>query len=256
MYQVIKYRLTSEGTIPTFVENGGYFSVQDNLYPPPQQRFIVGISVQNPVGDFEVVADEQQLMALVGCTEIQARTLFSMCACYNDGTYPISNSQQPTPSELDRVQNAKQTATAFLTAKIGVVNPDLKYSLTYFSQETQTDIADLFDNGVYIVKVSNNVVTEWYKYYVFVDGIEYFGVSLNLETSTVEDKYLESPQGLVKFSSNPSDPPSVVIYGNWYSVPNENKARLSNFPYKAAVQKWINRPYGFILEYALPNANA
>lgn len=252
MHQVIKYRLTPEGTIPEFVKDGGYFAIQDYLYPPPQTRFMIGLSVQNPIGDFEVIANQQQLMGLVGCTEIQARSIFSICASYNDGTYPVSNSKQPDPEEIARVQNELQVATNFLINKIGAITQPLTYRLTYFNQETQSNIADLFGNKDYVVKVENGVVSEWYQYRVVVDGVLYFGVSLNPVTNAVEDKYLETQQGFVKLPMDPMEKPTPIINGGWYSIPDENKAQLSNFPYKASIQKWVSRPYGFILEYALP----
>ena len=65
-YQAIKYRLTEEGSVPDFIFQdpsgmSGLYPVYDNVYPYPRNVVLVGISVDNPVGDFEVFTTKSDL---------------------------------------------------------------------------------------------------------------------------------------------------------------------------------------------------
>jgi len=65
-HQMIKYRLTTEGTIPDFVcssneSMGGSYAVNDNLVASPQDWLLVDISEDGATGDFEVVASQADL---------------------------------------------------------------------------------------------------------------------------------------------------------------------------------------------------
>lgn len=65
-HQMIKYRLTTEGTIPDFVcssneSMGGSYGVNDSLVASPQDWLLVDISEDGATGDFEVVASQADL---------------------------------------------------------------------------------------------------------------------------------------------------------------------------------------------------
>lgn len=65
-HQCIKYRLNPNGTIPDCLylgEDGvgGVYPVADPSMPPPLDTVMIGISVDNPVGFFEVVPSQQAL---------------------------------------------------------------------------------------------------------------------------------------------------------------------------------------------------
>lgn len=67
-HQVIKYRLTAEGTIPSFLclhpeGVGGVFVVGDPTTPSPRDMIMIGISEDNNIGDAEVVATQADLEA-------------------------------------------------------------------------------------------------------------------------------------------------------------------------------------------------
>jgi hypothetical protein len=67
-HQVIKYRLTEEGAVPSFLclhpeGVGGVFVVNDPATPSPQDMVMVGISEANNTGDAEVVATQADLEA-------------------------------------------------------------------------------------------------------------------------------------------------------------------------------------------------
>lgn len=66
MKQVIKYRLTAEGTVPSFLYLGddgvgGVYVTVDPSTPAPRDMVMVGISVDDAAGDFEVVPTQQDL---------------------------------------------------------------------------------------------------------------------------------------------------------------------------------------------------
>lgn len=65
-HQVIKYRLTAEGTIPSFLclhpeGVGGVFVVTDPATPSPRDLVMVGISEANDTGDAEIIATQADL---------------------------------------------------------------------------------------------------------------------------------------------------------------------------------------------------
>lgn len=67
-HQVIKYRLTSEGTIPDFLylgEDGvgGVYCVPDPSNPAPMDWVMIGISKDGATGLFEVVPSKAALEA-------------------------------------------------------------------------------------------------------------------------------------------------------------------------------------------------
>lgn len=77
--QMMKYRLTAEGTIPSFLylgEDGvgGVWGVEDPNTPWPRDLVQVGITNNNATGDFEVIptkADLQNYLAVVGANWTQ-----------------------------------------------------------------------------------------------------------------------------------------------------------------------------------------
>ena len=66
--QMIKYRLTAEGTIPDFLYLGqdgvgGVYGVGDPNTAWPRDYVQVGITNDNATGDFEVIATKDDLLA-------------------------------------------------------------------------------------------------------------------------------------------------------------------------------------------------
>jgi len=67
-HKVIKYRLTAEGTIPSFLclhpeGVGGVFVVGDPATPSPRDIIMIGISEGDDTGDAEVVETQTDLEA-------------------------------------------------------------------------------------------------------------------------------------------------------------------------------------------------
>ena len=65
---VIKYRLTAEGTVPDFLylgEDGvgGVYGVADSSTTGPRDLVMIGITNDDATGDFEVVATQADLEA-------------------------------------------------------------------------------------------------------------------------------------------------------------------------------------------------
>jgi hypothetical protein len=78
-HQVIKYRLTAEGTVPSFLclhpeGVGGVFVVGDPATPSPRDMVMIGLSDTDDTGDAEVIptqADLQAYLAAVGANWTQ-----------------------------------------------------------------------------------------------------------------------------------------------------------------------------------------
>ena len=78
-HHCIKYRLTAEGTVPSFLclhENGvgGVFVVGDPSTPSPRDMVMIGLSDTDDTGDAEVIptqADLQAYLAAVGANWTQ-----------------------------------------------------------------------------------------------------------------------------------------------------------------------------------------
>jgi hypothetical protein len=78
-HHCIKYRLTTEGTVPSFLclhENGvgGVFVVADHAAPSPRDMVMIGLTENDDTGDAEVIssqADLQAYLAAVGANWMQ-----------------------------------------------------------------------------------------------------------------------------------------------------------------------------------------
>ena len=67
-HRMMKYRLTAEGTVPTFLclhaeGVGGVFVVGDPGTPSPRDMVMVGISETDDIGDAEAIATKADLLA-------------------------------------------------------------------------------------------------------------------------------------------------------------------------------------------------
>jgi len=67
-YQCIKYRLTADGEIPSFLGigsdiPGGVYPTEDLLTEGPRRLILVGISGETDIGDSEVIPTESALFS-------------------------------------------------------------------------------------------------------------------------------------------------------------------------------------------------
>lgn len=67
-HQCIKYRLTTEGTIPDFVcthpnSLSGMYPVDTGTHQFPQELLLIGISEKDATGDFEVIPTKEVLLS-------------------------------------------------------------------------------------------------------------------------------------------------------------------------------------------------
>lgn len=67
-HQCIKYRLTEDGSIPSFIctheqSLSGHYGVDTGGHNEPQNILLVGISEKNATGDFEVIPTKEELLA-------------------------------------------------------------------------------------------------------------------------------------------------------------------------------------------------
>ena len=67
-HRMMKYRLTAEGTVPTFLclhpeGVGGVFVVGDPATPSPRDMVMIGISETDDIGDAEAIPTKSDLLA-------------------------------------------------------------------------------------------------------------------------------------------------------------------------------------------------
>ena len=67
-HHCIKYRLTAEGTVPTFLclhpeGVGGVYVVADPSTPSPRDMVMIGLSENDDVGDAEIIPTKADLLA-------------------------------------------------------------------------------------------------------------------------------------------------------------------------------------------------
>lgn len=242
MKSIIKYRLTATGEIPTFVYDGGYYSMQDDMYPFPRNTVYFGISIDDTTGDFELVTDPANMSPPL---DPKAVTYLINCKNkYNAGV--ITPSPETSQTDTDTFISEIALVDAFLLTK-NYVSDSTTYAATYYSATTQADIANLYASGKYFVKVDSTGIVEWYESGVTVNSTLFAFVSRNLLTDAVEDVYSQVNNELIK---NPTDAtPTKTVYGGYFSVPTDKIDLLDSFLYKTAIQRWSDKPYGFIVEY-------
>ena len=71
----------------------------------------------------------------------------------------------------------------------------------------------------------------------------YYGVSLDLNTNEIIDRYEVTENGLIKNGE------VVTVFGGYETIPDDFKPLLDDFEYKDKIQHWSNKSYGFIVEY-------
>lgn len=157
-----------------------------------------------------------------------------------------------SPEEKKIMDTALQKAKEFLDSK-SIDSSHVFYFVTVYNASIQQDIAMAFSSGVDVnnVKVSllTNSVTEWYQVGSFiVDGVEYSaGVSKDLVTGDIIDKYTVTPEGQAKYTP---DGKIVMTYPYELKPKDPEHAKLlEEFKYRDHITGWSNKENGFIIQY-------
>jgi hypothetical protein len=161
--------------------------------------------------------------------------------------------ETPLPEEQAAIESSLEIAKDFLNSK-GIDSSHLYYFVTIYDANMQQDIALAFTSGrynKYNVKVSllTNSVSEWYELENFtLNGVDYLGVSKDLETGEAIDKYRVTNDHQEK---NTSDGKVLMTYP-YFAVPEnpEFTRMLSDFKYKDYITAWSDEEEnGFIIQY-------
>lgn len=161
--------------------------------------------------------------------------------------------ETPTPEEQASIDSSLEKAKEFLDSK-GIDSSHLFYFVTVYNADLDQDIAMAFTSGKYNkynVKVSllTNSVSEWYEVdNMVIDGQNYIGVSKDLETGAVIDKYRIANNVQEKITP---DGKVVVTYPYFVIPENPIFAKmLSEFKYKDYITNWSDKEEeGFIIQY-------
>lgn len=157
-----------------------------------------------------------------------------------------------SPEEQEIIDNCLEKAKEFLDSK-GIDSSNLYYFVTIHNAAIGQDIAMAFtsgNKGVDNVKVSllTNSVSEWYKLGNFeIDGKFYFGVSKDLVTGDIIDKYRITNSGQEK-----TTPDGKIVMTYPYEIAPEDPAKtklLDEFKYRENITGWSDKENGFIIQY-------
>jgi hypothetical protein len=156
-----------------------------------------------------------------------------------------------SPEEQEIMDNCLEKAKEFFDSK-GIDSANLYYFVTTHNATLCQDIAMTFRSvdNVNNVKVSllTNSVSEWYQVGNFeIDGQFYFGVSKDLNTSDIIDKYRMVNAGQEKLT--PDNSPVMTFSYETNPTDPEQARLLSEFQYKDYVTGWSHKYYGFIIQY-------
>lgn len=166
----------------------------------------------------------------------------------------------PPPEEQAVIDSSLQIAKDFLESK-GIDASHLFYFVTVYNADMRRDIAMAFSSGIYNkynVKVSllTNSVSEWYEVGdIVIDNEHYIGVSKDLETGEVIDKYKLIDSGQAKYTPDgkivmtypfeikPTDPIQAKILSDFAYL------EKGDFKYRNHITAWSNKENGFIIQY-------
>lgn len=157
-----------------------------------------------------------------------------------------------SPEEQAIMNNCLQKAKEFLDSK-GIDSSNLYYFVTVHDATVGEDIAMVFTSGKKgkdNVKVSllTNSVSEWYELGNFeIDGDYYFGVSKDLVTGDIIDKYKITGKGQEKITPEGK----VVITHSYNDLPSDEEQLrvLNDFKYRDHITGWSDKDDGFIIQY-------
>ena len=151
--------------------------------------------------------------------------------------------------EQEIMNNCLEKAKEFFDSK-GIESASLYYFVTTHNATIGQDIAMTFKGLHDNVKISllTNSVSEWYQVGNFeIDGGFYFGISKDLVTGDIIDKYRMVNVGQEKITP---DNTAVMTFSYETKPTDPEQARLlSEFAYKDYVTGWSDKAYGFIIQY-------
>jgi len=160
-----------------------------------------------------------------------------------------NTNQANTPAALYNGADADKSAIdAFFTEK-GIVT-DVRYLCSMFNVTTGELLANLYGDGKNLAKALNGVVVEWYEADAVIDGVKYAYVSKNVQSGEILDKYIVDQRGLVKFTQDPNENPTITTFGSLATIPPMLKASVADLPFKERITGWSLKSYGFIVEFA------
>jgi hypothetical protein len=107
------------------------------------------------------------------------------------------------------------------------------------------------DGSFWLVKVKDNVVTDWYKKSATVNGTQYSWVTFNLDTGEPLETYTTDSNGVLHKTvlSNPDTPVVSTTFAKYDALPQEYKALIPAWMDKSSIFAWSEKSYGKIIEH-------
>lgn len=152
-------------------------------------------------------------------------------------------------------KDSKPYADEFSNIYLGF--PETTYAYSVYNTTTDKLLSQVFIAGPfgehYLIKVADGEVTEYYKY-----GLEYKG---KIYEFALLDFDTEKPLELYSYNHDTHSTDKYDLEGNfivktqmgsYYTMSEEEKQKVKDFPYKDTIERWSDKEYGFIVEYGGP----
>ena len=147
-------------------------------------------------------------------------------------------------------KNNQLIANEFIAVKEGIVSTEYDYSI--YNATTKEYTNQVFvtkdSNLIFLIKVLDESVTEWYQQNGVIDGVQHSFISLDLETGDPIEYYDIVGNVMSKYSLDGTFIVSTFL-GNYSTIPQEKQTLLEGFPYIDNIFAWSDKTYGFIVEY-------
>lgn len=147
-------------------------------------------------------------------------------------------------------QDNQLAANEFIAIKEGI--PSTQYDYSIYNATTKTYTNQVFvaqdATSIFLVKVLDSVVTEWYQENGVINGVKHSYVSLDLITGEPIEYYDIVGSVMNKYSLDGTFIVATYLTG-YPTIPEDKLPLLDGFPYDRNIFAWSDKYYGFIVEY-------
>lgn len=141
-------------------------------------------------------------------------------------------------------------ANEFIAIKEGIASTNYDYSI--YNATTKTYTNQVFqakdENSIFLIKVLDGVVTEWYQQDGVINGVKHSYISLDINTGNPIEYYDIVGNVMSKYSLDGTFIIATYL-SDYFTIPQEKQSLLNDFPYNNNIFAWSDKTYGFIVEY-------
>jgi len=141
-------------------------------------------------------------------------------------------------------------ANEFIAIKEGIASTNYDYCI--YNATTKTYTNQVFkaqdETSIFLIKVLDGVVTEWYQQDGVINGVKHSYISLDINTGNPIEYYEIVGNVMSKYSLDGTFIVSTY-FGDYSTIPQDKESLLNGFPYNENIFAWSDKTYGFIVEY-------